>query len=589
MHTPRGTGPASTPLHVVAKLLCAGLVCLIALAACPENTPVKPDPEPATGDFVATYDADAGGNQVFVVDTAPGTAFEFALDLRGVTQNVEVYLISTNTSEEWVDAPDIELETPTDAASMFDGDRSRVAATDAFLVPHDRHDITAFNNAPLRPSRREALPQRSMSSLQPTANSVGDTHTFLDVPNDIPATVRKIVTDSAVPLTAVVWVADASWGTGCSLSFCVTQQMVDAVASKFLQEGGNNDVYDWVTGVFGVPWGPHEYPGALIDSATAQIDILLYDIHGDNSTTGGTLGFFWAKDLYVPGGPGVPAGLPFSISNQKLMFYLDSVLLAAPDDGAAWDITHFWPSRMMQTLAHEFQHLIHYYQKLVVTDSDPVSEAWLNEMSSEVAADLVADKLEVHGPRGVAHGDGTAGAPGNGRGRLPRYNFYNDIQVTAWDSLLENYSINYALGAYLARTYGADVFTRIVQNDQSGTEAIEAAVGGGTTFGQILRNWAVANVLSDDPSASDPYRYNTGTWRTSTAGGVTYALGSINLYNYEIVRLEGPFFHSLGQLERRKDQAPHSNLYVALGSHRGLLEGTMDYAPDTQITIVVKE
>ena len=53
-------------------------------------------------------------------------------------------------------------------------------------------------------------------------------------------------------------------------------------------------------------------------------------------------------------------------------------------------------------------------------------------MASEVGEDLIADKLVVNGPRGVAYDDPTAGMPGNERGRLPYYNLFNDIQVTTW-------------------------------------------------------------------------------------------------------------------------------------------------------------
>ena len=75
-----------------------------------------------------------------------------------------------------------------------------------------------------------------------------------------------------------------------------------------------------------------------------------------------------------------------------------------------------------------------------------------------MADDLVAGKLGLHGSRGVANDDGSAGEPGNSRGRLPRYNLWNDIQVSTWNGWLSNYSIAYALGAYLARTYGAELF-----------------------------------------------------------------------------------------------------------------------------------
>ena len=99
-------------------------------------------------------------------------------------------------------------------------------------------------------------------------------------------------------------------------------------------------------------------------------------------------------------------------------------------------------------------------------------------MSSEVAEDLIADKIEEVTGRAQStysrpHGGGTGE---HVRGRLPGFNLYNDIQVTRWDGLLANYDINYALGAYLARNYGgAALFSSIVQNEHSGTRAIEAS------------------------------------------------------------------------------------------------------------------
>ena len=67
---------------------------------------VQPPPE---GDFVAVYDAAAGGDQVFAVAMAalPAGRFSFALDLRGVADDVEVYLISTNPTADPLAAPQI--------------------------------------------------------------------------------------------------------------------------------------------------------------------------------------------------------------------------------------------------------------------------------------------------------------------------------------------------------------------------------------------------------------------------------------------------------------------------------------------------
>ena len=200
-------------------------------------------------------------------------------------------------------------------------------------------------------------------------------------------------------------------------------------------------------------------------------------------------------------------------------------------------------------------------------------------------------KLGLHGSRGVADDDGSAGEPGNSRGRLPRLQpVERHSGVSNWNGWLVDYSIAYALGAYLARTYGAELFTEIVRNGYSGVAAVEAALPGGLSFGEILADWAVANVLSDDLAAAVPYRYNSGGWTATSAGGLQFELGSINLYHYEYRgRFEGPFFHSVGQLNRRSEQEPHSNIYVDLGRPAGLLEGEIGYAAGSQLTIVVRQ
>ena len=238
--------------------------------------------------------------------------------------------------------------------------------------------------------------------------------------------------------------------------------------------------------------------------------------------------------------------------------------------------------------------MIHFYQKLIVNGlPSSASEAWLNEMASEVTEDLVADKLAIPGPRGVRYDDPSAGPSKNTGGRLPLYNVYNDIQVTTWDGLLANYSINYALGAYLARNYGgAALFREIVQNDRAGVVAIEEALttlGYSVSFADVLTNWAIANLLSDDTSAPHPYRYNSGTWFTS-ASGQTFRLGSINLFNYhEFESLQdGPHLYSLSELSGAGAQPPHSNRYVAIGRASETVQLRINALAGNRITVVVK-
>ena len=187
-------------------------------------------------------------------------------------------------------------------------------------------------------------------------------------------------------------------------------------------------------------------------------------------------------------------------------------------------------------------------------------------------------------------------APGIRRGRLDTYNLFNDSQVTTLETGI-SYSVNYAFGAYLARNYGgAPLYRHIVQSDRAGVGAIEAALRGqghDESFLELLVNWAVANLLSDNTAAPAPYRYNTGNWRTSSIGGVEYRLGSINLYNYIIGRpgrlsRPGPYLHPLPSFNDR-EQPPHSNMYTTLGRNSGTLRLGVTADAQNVITVVVKE
>jgi hypothetical protein len=107
------------------------------------------------------------------------------------------------------------------------------------------------------------------------------------------ATSRKVLTASSPfgQKTLNIWVSNDSFGAGCAKSKCVTQTMVNALANSFLKEGNDNDIYDWVTNIYGAEWGGHT--DASLITPNNEITILLTDIGNDNSTTGGVVGYFF--------------------------------------------------------------------------------------------------------------------------------------------------------------------------------------------------------------------------------------------------------------------------------------------------------
>ena len=554
--------------------------------------PLPPKVEPPETD--GSFDYHGLGDQVFIVnpDWASLDDTLYALNLGGAS--AEVNVIATNPTRVEM-SPEIAILGQSVVATYRDPP-PRPAPSALPALPALPEEIIEFETrAPLTVAPADGNAHLQWQSRQ-AAVVEGDRFTF----SGVPATARSVVTDGT--MTATVWVGDDEWDIGCSgAGPCVTEEMADAMAGRFLRAGAGNDVYDWVTAIFGAPWGAHSDANLIPAEAAQHIHILLYDIDDDGAPDPGQCrdgGRFRSSQMYLNTGPG-------GNSSERLIFFMDSPLFATPE-GDTWEVSDRRPSLMISVLAHEFQHMIHFYQKGILRGA--TSELWLNEMASEVAQDLIADKLMADGPRAVAYDDPTAGTPGIERGRLPLYNLFNDIRITVFRGTIANYAIVYALGAYLARTYGAELFQRIVQSDKAGVEAIEAALaalGHDVPFRQVLADWAVANLLSDNTAALAPYRYNPGTWTTSQAGGETFRLGSINLYNYrykppDIVpecygpgladqpAHEGPYLHSPSTFNAEPLQ-PHSNKYATLGRHSGTVYLQVRAPADSRITVVVKE
>ena len=549
-------------------------------------------PPPAIREGITeTYDG--SGNAVFSLNPAGEILDETPFTLQLGNAAADVYLIATNTGHHPMQPHVVRLDRTESATAggqpAAAAERRAQRSSAGSSATAGRSSITEFNNdSPLPPRTCRVNPRQTAPPV-----TEGTRFTFLSLDADmekvtIPATARKVVVDGTT--TLVVWVADQDWVT---CTDCVRAEMVDAVAERFLQPDESNDIYQLVTAIFGVPWGSHDRQCLLPAASAGTLHLLLYDIDDDGLPAPGEArdrGFFWSKDNYLRDSSSVTG-----TSNERLVIYLDAPLLAE-SDGSTWEITDRGPRQALFTLVHELQHMIHFYQKRV--RHDVASETWLNEMASEVAEDLLAGKLAIpgaDGPRAVAHDSPTAGSPQNTGGRLPLYNLHNDRRVTAWDGTERSSAVVYALGAYLARSYnGATLFSDMVQSPAAGIATLESALRAThpVSFADVLVDWAVANLLSDDLEARPRYRYNSGTWSESRADGVTFRLGSINLYHYrheaESLSLEGPFLYTLDGFNKR-DQPPHSNMYAKLGRNTGTVRLRVSAASGNRITVVVKD
>ncbi|MFW6212682.1 MAG: M30 family zinc metallopeptidase [Spirochaetota bacterium] len=419
-----------------------------------------------------------------------------------------------------------------------------------------RTSATDWQAPALTSSRNMTDATNSRALASAGSHSVGAEAEFFtdsDPRNNVTAVLATRVNDAGTGTALEIWVESSEWQNG---SGAVNSTMIGELAATFLKAGPNNDIYDWVTAMLGDEWGSTPYSNLITNRDT--ITILLHNMQ--NNGPGGTVGYYWSKDAF--------RNETISFSNERIMFYIDSESFEAAS-GATWEITDRWPAIVVSTLAHEFQHMIHFYQRYVKRGA--TTDTWLNEMMSLMTEDLVAQKLGIAGPRGVdpiAHADGSAGTIGNNSGRLPRYNRASNESLTEWGasgSTLDSYSLTYSYGAYLARNFGgADLLRAMMESSSSDAERVvqEALSTQGYANGtheELLWRWGVSTLRSQHV-AEQPFQLNPGRWMSDAE----FSLGSINHFNYYGSGSYGPIVHegAIDSLELK----PYSKALYKVGS-----------------------
>ncbi len=582
------TSKAKTPLCYVIAAALSSLVFL--LTSCPAG--LSPPVE-------------AGNSVIYDINPTTGS-LSFTVDL-GSTP-ADLVLTISNPTNDSVTNPSIQARAPQFDAE--DGSPRR----DHPAVEEFRRNRPTFERGGAGIGTIAERSAAGITARGGASDSVGDTKTFNGVaissssPPGVPATNRLVREIGGKTLS--IWVADDSWTAGGSKTYLVTDEMVTALADYFLKEGAANDITDWVTPLLGRPWGPHDFSNLITNDDS--VTILLYDIDNDNAAPlddGGVFGLFFSRDNYrrknADGVPVVPN------SNERVMFYLDSVMLGARD-GDTWESDDWAPSEIVSTLAHEYQHMIHFYQKQVANGILASTSTWVEEMMSMMLEDLLSDKIKKSGPRGVDWNDGSGGELGILRGRLPRFNYFNDQSLVDWrgDSkeVLADYAVSYAFGAYLLRNYGGpELLGALMGNPNTVSPATAsnqdivlsalASLGYPMDYGDLLRRWAQAVLLSHRTDAPQGYRYNRGGYFVYPYAGLRYRLGSINLYNYEFwlsddgsAVLQGPYLYSDSPAWAYDKQPDYSSYYYLVGSN---LSGEIpielrNIEPDRRIGVVIR-
>ncbi|MBN2735743.1 MAG: hypothetical protein JXR70_02100 [Spirochaetales bacterium] len=587
---------------------------------------LNPDPDSPTG--LITNEERVPDYQVYTVNSSSLEPFNYTLTM---SDPRDVYFVFTNSTITNLVLPvvtDLSKGAKSESMSGSNMEALQKTSSKSSNLIHSGPEIikgspwvTEWNKY----LRQNPLPLGSKSG---TGKSGGGTQPRFDVigesgqklydseGNYLEATcrlIRKAETAFGTK-TLNIWVADNCWENGGDRAYNITQDMVEVLADKFLNNNGmDDDIYDWVTNLYGEEWSSYNYADVIPESD--EITIFLYDISADNSTTGGYIGMFHSKDNFIkdyyynnPYDGYIEENDGTRFSNERIMFYLDAVLFATPQNGS-WHPSDHLPQETFSALAHEFQHMINFHIKTI--GKGVYTEIWLNEMMSLCTEDILADKIGVMGPRGVDSNTPGAGPEDIRGGRLPLHIVYPDFPLLYWPTPDEGkiinwaaYSNKYAFGAYLMRNYKPATFLkRLMDSPYSDYRALEDAIPGYETIGQLYAKSGVANIISDlktNLSDDQGYAFNTGSWISESFGAanINYRLGSINMYNYQYVDIEmnmdlhGPFFYTTSPVGNEDYSVflPMTNFFYKVGEGlSGKIARQITMQPGTIMTVVVKK
>jgi len=264
----------------------------------------------------------------------------------------------------------------------------------------------------------------------------------------VPSTCR------AVGQNCYIFVEDVSW-TGDR----VDQSAVDSVRIYFDSKTPANSskgIFETDTAAFGNPPDVDNDP---------KIIILMLDIKdGYSSSSGGGYveGYFYSFNEIDPETPG------YSTSNFAEIFYLDTNPLNITTSGGL--------SSGLSTLAHEFQHMIHF-------NYDRQEISFVNEGCSTLA--------EVNCGFPIYTQSYYAKEPDH---------YLLDWRRNDATAVLKDYSRAARFFVYLRDQVGMGLFKHLVASTLTGTAGIDAglqSINSTLRFSDILKNWFIANEVND--------------------------------------------------------------------------------------------
>jgi hypothetical protein len=272
----------------------------------------------------------------------------------------------------------------------------------------------------------------------------------------VPSTCRAVGTNS------YIFVENTAWTAGK-----VTQASVDSVVANFNSRtpaNASKGIYQTDVDAFGNP--------PDIDGDPKVIILLLDILDGYDGAGGFVVGYFTSFNEVPSTTPG------YSTSNSAEMFFIDCDPLTLA--------TSVGLREGMSTLAHEFQHMIHF-------NYDPQEITFVNEASSLLA--------EVNAGFPLYDQSGFTSDP----------NQYLFQWRSGSDAVLDDYSRATRWSVYLRDQLGIGFFKFLVGSTLHGIDGINAActsVGTTRRFADLTTDWLFANIIND-ATVNPRYAYTT--------------------------------------------------------------------------------
>lgn len=220
----------------------------------------------------------------------------------------------------------------------------------------------------------------------------------------------------------------------------------------------SSKIYPVLTSSYGSEW----MPGIDNDSRVTILFHLMPEEAG---------GYFRSVDEYEK--------IQIPNSNQREMIYLNA--------------TYANSSRMKSLIAHEFTHLITFYQKNKKLEIE--EDVWLNEARAEYAPTLL-------GYDNIYQGS-------NLERRIKQFLDKPNDSITEWQGLPTDYGVLNLFIQYLVEQYGLEILTGSMQLESVGIESINEALtkkGFKEDFAQVFTDWTIT-ILVNDCSLGKKYCY----------------------------------------------------------------------------------